>query len=219
MVRLNRKFGFDVSYPGVGIKVDIIVMKEYLSQMNVGIAAVKNSYLKAEESNNNEWGHDEMSHIYYIEDSMPRYIRTPFLISIFSLFENSTKQLLKYAQDKEGKSLSLKDINDRDLHLKHKKYIKHVLEFDFDFDHGEIDELKNINQLRNCIAHANGNIAATDARTKSLIQRLELEDKRVEVIDQQLDISYEYLVSSLETITSLLESLMSYIEAKYNCYG
>ncbi len=48
MASLEGLLNTDFSYPGIEIKIELLVMQEYLKQIEVGINAVCNSYLENE---------------------------------------------------------------------------------------------------------------------------------------------------------------------------
>jgi hypothetical protein len=216
MVSSKGILNTDFSYPGIQIKVELTVMQEYLSHMEVGIQAACDSYLLLEE---NKAEGQEYSYIYSIaEDEIPRIIRMPFLVSIYTLFENSVTHLLKYAQDKEDKVLGLKDINAKSLPSKFNKYMEHVLGYEFKFEAKSMSSLSEIIKLRNCIAHANGNLESLSMAKAEEIASMERNGTEITVTSSQLDISYNYLCQSITIIASALKSLMRYMEERYGFY-
>ncbi|AVW95397.1 hypothetical protein [Vibrio parahaemolyticus] len=219
MTSLQGILNLDASYPGIHIKVELIVLKEYLSHMESGVAASCNSYITSEEKSFNGLEHYEYSHIYRIaEDEIPRIIRMPMLVSIYTLFENSVTQLLEYTRKKEEKAVGLKDVTAKSLPSKCNKYIERVLGLDFAFDQKTMNALSEITKLRNCIAHANGNVGSLEASKANAIQEIAAKEKLIFLTSDQLDISYEYLRKSMDIVDASLRDLMAYIEEKYGFY-
>ncbi|WP_444932937.1 hypothetical protein [Microbulbifer sp. JTAC008] len=216
MASLQGILNTDFSYPGIQIKVELIVLKEYLSHMEVGVEAACDNYVALEEDKAKGQEYEEYSYIYRIaEEEIPRIIRMPLLVSIYTLFENSVTQLLKYAQEKEEKALGLKDINAKSLPSKFNKYMEHVLGYDFKFSESTMSSLSEIIKLRNCIAHANGNLDALDKSKFSAIKKIEDNGAAITTSMSQLDISHNYLCQSMEIIDSSLRSLMRHMEERY----
>lgn len=218
MVSLAGILNMDISYPGIQIKVELIVIREYLSQMETGINAVTDNYLRIEEGKVEGQEYHEYRHIYQIaEDEIPRIISLPFLVSIYTLFENSVTQLLKYAQDKEGSSTKFEQrkIKAKSLQSKFNKYMETSLSYDFQFEPVTMEKITEITKLRNCIAHANGNIEALKIDKAKEISVLEAKFDGIVVCSNQLDVSYEYLNDSMKTVAEAIESLMAYMEEKY----
>ncbi|MGK0271247.1 MAG: hypothetical protein ACI88H_001904 [Cocleimonas sp.] len=219
MASLKGILNIDVNYPGIQIKVELIVMQDYLSHMEVGVRAACNNYLSLEEKKVEGQDPEEYSYIYRIaEDEIPRIIRMPFLVSLYTLFENSVNQLLKYAQDKEGKELGLKDLNANSLPSKFNKYMEHVLGYEFKFDPKTMSSLSEIIKLRNCIAHANGNLESLSQNKANELINMEKDGVEITVVSNQINISYNYLCTSMGIIASALKDIMSYMEERYDFY-
>lgn len=205
-----------MGYPGIEIKVELIVLREYLSQLEVGIKAVCDAYLETAIKKYEGAEYYEYQHIYSIaEEEIPRLIRLPLVVSIYTLFENSITQLLSYAQSKESKGLSLKDINGRSPAATFNKYMKHVLGFNFQLSNATMDELGKINKIRNCIAHANGNLSAMADEKARGIRELSIAGLFVAPTSLQLDVSYEFLWNSMDCVENAVRELMNFMETRY----
>jgi len=208
---------FEAGYPGINIKVELIVIREYLKQLDDGIKKICDTYESEELSKFEGAESHEYQHVFKIsEDKLPRLIRLPFIITIYSLYENSVTQLLKYAQRKENKKLKLSDFKGRTLTAQFNKYLKYILEYEIEFSEKFRHEISNINKVRNCIAHANGNLDALDDQKRQEIDELAAEDIGISTDVFQLDVSSKYLLFSFELIVGELEALMDFIERKYN---
>jgi len=191
-------------------------MREYLTQMEAGIQAVCNGYIKEEEKKHDGEEYFEYQHIYQIaEDEMPRIIRMPFVITIYTLFENSVTQLLAYAQEKEDKALGLRDINGKSLPSKFNKYMAHVVNYDFQFNNEVMEKVSTINRVRNCIAHANGNLDSLS--NDKIVALKEVEKKKIGIStsSNQLDISQIFLQNSMHVVAEAVEGLMAFMESRY----
>ncbi|GGN37559.1 MULTISPECIES: hypothetical protein [Marinomonas] len=216
MVSLKGIFPMDLRYPGTEIKVELIVLRAYLSQMEKGVNSVCENYIMEEEKTFKDAEYYEYQHVYTIaEDELPRIIRMPFVVSIYALFENSVERLLDYAKIKENKELSLKDINGRSPLSKQNKYMKHVLGYDYQFSSTIMNKINNISKVRNYVAHANGNISNISKEKIKDLEKIADEVVGLTVDPKFIDISYDYLIHSMETIESSLKDLMNYMESKY----
>ena len=216
MVSLIGIFNTDVKYPGIYIKVELIVMRDYLGQMETGINAVCGGYICEEEEKISGKDFHEYQHIYELaENDIPRIIRMPFLVTIFTLFENSVTQLLKYAQEKEKKSNGLKATKGNSLSARFNKYMAQTLDYDFQFDDRTMEKIAEISKIRNCIAHANGNVDSMNSDKAKEINDLVKKNIGVSVAFNQLDISYKYLVNSMGSVSDAIKDLMYFMEIRY----
>lgn len=216
MISLNGLLNLDMKYPGIEIKVELIVMQKYLSQMEIGIKAVCDAYLEEETKKYKDAEYYEYQDIYSIaEEEIPRLIRLPLVVSIYTLFENSITRLLSYAQSKESKELSLKDINGKSPASIFNKYMRHVLGFDFQISNTSMEELSKINKVRNCIAHANGNLSAMPDDKAKELRALKIAGLRIDSTSLQIDASYEFIKNSMESVEKTVRELMEFMENRY----
>ena len=206
----------DIRYPGIEIKVELIVLQAYLSQIENGVKSVCESYISEEKKKYPKSEYHEYQHIYHIaEDEMPRIIRIPFIVTIYAIFENSVARLLDYAKMKEEKDLSLKDINGKSPISTQNKYMKHVLDYEYQFSNKIMEEIGQINTVRNYIAHCNGNIGSLSEDKIKKLKNISGKVIGLSIESDVIDISYQYLESSMRTVESSLRELMSYMESRY----
>lgn len=209
----------DFRYPGIEIKVELIVLQAYLSQIENGVKSVCESYISAEMKKYSDSDFHEYQHVYQIaEDEMPRIIRIPFIVTIYAIFENSVARLLDYAKMKEEKELSLKDINGKSPISTQNKYMKHVLGYEYQFSNKIMRDIGQINTVRNYIAHCNGNIGSLSEDKIKKLKSISGKVVGLSIEQDVIDISYQYLESSMHTIESSLRELMSYMESRYGVY-
>lgn len=64
MTSLDGFLNTDINYPGIEIKVELILMREYLSQMETGIQAICSNYIKEEEQKHEDEEYCEYRYIY-----------------------------------------------------------------------------------------------------------------------------------------------------------
>ncbi len=160
----------DFSFPGIEIKVESLVLKEYISQIENGVNSICKEYIDTELNKFQGEHFSEYMHIYSIaEDELPRIIRNPIVLSIYALFESSINRLIKYCQDKENKSLQLKEMKSKSLASRANKYIEQVLLYDYKFTASDIQALSSLTAVRNCIAHANGDINQLNQKRQNKI--------------------------------------------------
>ncbi|WP_186296116.1 hypothetical protein [Shewanella algae] len=216
MDSIERILNMDFSYPGINIKVEISVIGEYLKEMEGGISAVCDSYVAREEENYRGLPHYEYQHIYMIaEQEIPRVIRLPFMVTLYTLFENSFLQLLKYAQEKEGKQIGVKDIRGKTLVSSYNKYMQHILGYDFCIDQKSMKQFSEITAIRNCIAHSNGNIDSMAQGVLNELTGIIDQNDGLGNINGQLDVSSVYLEQTYEFVSSQIKDLMEYMEKRY----
>jgi hypothetical protein len=197
----------------------LIVLQAYLSQIENGVKSVCESYVSEEMKNYPNSEYHEYKHIYQIaEDEMPRIIRIPFIVTIYAIFENSVARLLDYAKIREEKDLSLKDINGKSPISTQNKYMKHVLGYEYQFSNKIMEDIGQINTVRNYIAHCNGNIRLLSEDKIKKLKSISGKVVGLSIESDVIDITYQYLESSMHIVESSLRELMSYMESRYGFY-
>lgn len=211
MASLARFMNMDISYPGISINVELSVLEEYLKAMEQGIGAVCDSYINKEEEKHKGVPHYEFSYIYEVANyEIPRVIKLPYVVTLYSLFESTVLSLLKYAQEKEKKHIGVKDIRGNTLISSYNKYMQHILNYEFCFNQDAMSKMSVLNKLRNCIAHTNGNLDSTNTEIKKLLSS----NSEISELNGQLDVSYEYLLSAFSFISQSIKELMTYMEQR-----
>lgn len=158
----------------------------------------------------------EYKHLYQIsEDEMPRIIRIPFLVTIYSMFEFSVSRLLEYAKIREEKELFLKEINGKSLISTHNKYMKYILGYDYQFSNKIMEDIRQINVVRNYVAHCNGYIGSLSSDKIKNLKDISEKVSGIYIEAGVIDISYQYLKDSMHIVESSLTDLMKYMESRY----
>lgn len=216
MVQLPPIFKMGINYPGFEINVELLVMKEYLKQLQKGISAVCDLYITSEVKNYRDSEYDEYKHIYLIaEEEIPRIIRIPLVVSVYTIYENSITQLLHYAKEKESKGLSIKDINGKSITSTFNKYMKHILNYEFQISNRQMEKINALTKIRNCVAHANGNIESIGIEKVKELRALEGSEYEIIIESNKIDVSYEFLENSINDVEEIIKGLMSFMEQRY----
>ncbi len=107
-----------------------------------------------------DWDMLYLRHRCYVEVTVPRVLRNPFLISLFAVYESSVTTIAELIQEDKGQKLSLDDIRRNDFLERAKRYYRHILQFELSTDNERWKRLKELSDLRHAIAHANGRFEA-----------------------------------------------------------
>lgn len=206
----------DLNYPGIEIKVEFLVLHEYLSQIMVGINAACQAYLEQEIKKHEDSEYYEYQHIYSVaEEEIPRVILLPMIVSIYTLFDNSMTRLMAYAQQKEGKGLSIKDINGKSPSVTYNKYMKYVLGYEFQISEKDMEKLSAIGKIRNCVAHTSGVISALSEENINNLCKIKINGFSIDRTLKQVNVTNEFNLNALKIIQDVIQNLMQYMEHRY----
>jgi hypothetical protein len=216
MVAISTFLNMDVNYPGIGIKPELSMVRDYLGVMESSIEKISSEYLAEEEKKNQGNDPEEYRYCYLIaEEEIPRIIRNPAFVSIYSLLESSINQLLKYGQDKENKTLSFKEVGRGSLLSRANKYMANILNYEFEFTNQQLEKVSGIYKVRNFIVHSNANL---DEMTNDIDKALMKCDEKGYITSTyfvQVGVTSDFLIDSLEFVEKAIGDLMSYMERKY----
>ena len=220
MGKLPKEFNVDINYPGIDIKVELSILKDYLAHLESGVHEIGEQYTLKEQGKYQGCEYHEYSHIYDIaEEEFPRLVKLPFLVTIHTAFESSVVRLLNYAKTKEEVGLSITDLDSRQSNVKKfNKYLRHILNYDFHFGIQFEQDFSNLSKVRNCIAHANGVFEALSNKHQSGIENLIDRNIGVSKTSGGIDVSYEFLKKSMESVSIEVEKLMEFMELRYEFY-
>ncbi|GAB3289278.1 hypothetical protein [Parahaliea aestuarii] len=216
MVAITAFLNMDINYPGIGIKPELSMLRDYLGIMEISIERVGSEYIAKEEEKNRGADQDEYRYCYLIaEEEIPRVIRNPAFVSIYSLLESSISALLKYAQEKENKTLSFREVGRGSLLSRANKYMKNILNYEFEFKNIQLEKVADIYKVRNFIVHSNGSL---DDMTNDVDKPLMKCDEKFYITSTyfgRAGVTSEYLIDSFDFVESSIRDLMSYMEQKY----
>jgi hypothetical protein len=211
----NRILRMDISYPGIGIKLELSMLREYIGLMEGSLERIGNEYIQREEAKNSANDPSEYQYIYLIaEEEIPRIIRNPTFVSIYSLLESAIYQLMEYGERKEKKTLHLRDIGRGSLFVRANKYMQNILSYEFQFSNQQLEVLSDFSKMRNFIVHS---YASVDGMTHDVDKFLMKLDKKFigSAYMGQISVTGDFLNHVLEFTDQSLRSLMSYMEDRY----
>jgi len=201
----------------VEIEYELWALGEYLNALEQQLPAIAEekrtqtfARLQAEKSDwddpETELAFRELDEI--AESVLPRFLRGPFLVTLWALYESAITEIAGYLKQQQKKALGLQDIRDGFLD-RARKYFDHILAFPLCADDRTWERLQMLMILRNALAHANGRIEAVKEKSRSKIE--EYTKMRVGVAVENGNLSFtEAFVR--ETYALVHESLINLIE-------
>lgn len=207
---LNMSF----KYPGIEIYAEMELLKIYLSHLKVGIEEIRQQYIFSEFSGLSSNEESYKSQVIEIsEKELPRIVKLPYVISIYTIYENSINQIINYLSEAEKKGIRLSDLEgQKSITAKYNKYLKYILEYEFQFSNRFMQEISEITKIRNCIAHANGNIEALSDSKRNEIEKIVSAGRGVSINHFKIDVTFEYLNLITNIIFTEIERFMTYVE-------
>lgn len=155
-----------------------------------------------------EWDIEQQYYEDRVDFLLPRFFRSPYLVSLYAVYEVSVMEIAKLIQKGQGQSISINDIRGKNFLDRASKYYKHILNFELCTNNLAWQQLKMLSEVRNAIAHTNGRIEMLQNNAKRNI--LEWEKKRVgiEIIWGYIVVDQNFVEKTFSMVRSSLEDLV-----------
>ena len=173
----------------IEIEVELGILEEQLEHIE---EQIKLGQTRAEEEfapntpseDESDWDMRRQQYDYAIEVILPRIWQSPFLVSMFSVYETAVTEVAGLIKEKQGRQIGLDDRR-RDFLGRSKKFYKEVLQFKLSTNNERWKRLRVLYDLRNIVAHMNGRLEMVgQERRKKILKYEGIKD------------SYDYLVVS-----------------------
>jgi len=159
-------------------------------------------------SDDPEW-HDAYQTYYdRISFLLPRFLRNPFLISLYAVYESAVIEIARLIQEKKSLALSLDDIRGADFLDRAKKYYHHIIHFDLCKNDSDWQQVKMLSALRNAIAHTNGRIEMLKKETREKICAWEKSRNGVENHSGYIVLNGDFLKKTFSHVKTSLSDLV-----------
>ena len=219
---LSFDFNCDFDYPST---LELDLLRTYIENIDATVEASCQKFRETEyRKHQSSCERDEYftgQHIEYVaHEHLPNIIKKPLVITCWSQLESLCKSYIAYAHKKGAKDLSdLKEegfIKKRNSEFgKWAKFFKH--ELDVDLKPSIQQRVGELNVVRNCIAHASGNVLAM--HSKKIQKKISIIAERdigleVDVLDTII-IHTDFLRWSLDVVESVIHPFDAAFKAKY----
>ena len=119
-----------------------------------------------------QWDLLHQEKYFRVEFVLPRVLRGPFLVTLFSVYETAMTEIAKLIQARRGIQSSLDDRRG-DLLRRAKKYYSNVPDFELSKDNQHWERLTQLSRLRNAIAHSNGRLNMIPREIKEKLLKID----------------------------------------------
>jgi len=138
-------------------------------------------------------------------DSHIGMFRKSTIVYIYSFLESSMVNFCNHLSSKYSYPVCLADIRGEGI-TRAKIYLEKLADVDFEKMNGEWSDLKNLNVVRNCIVHCNGNVAL-DKNTKKITQIVNNSSNLSLQMGQYIQIEREYIDRAIKQMEIFLDKL------------
>ncbi len=122
------------------------------------------------------WDHDEVEWQLASQEFaerqeyvIPRFLRGPFVVSLWACYESAVKEIADYLQGRVGAPLTLRDIRADTELQQFMKYFGAVMKIPLDEIGDRLSFIDDLRLVRNALAHANGRQRAMPEQKWALV--------------------------------------------------
>jgi len=219
MVSLNIDIRFaDLEYELWAFKEYMDAIEEEINHLNDQKSIQTQAQLSADgltpEDPEYGFAHQYLNRL--TEEIVPRFARGPLLISLWALFETSIDQLARYVANDKDVVLMIRDINGRTFKEKWDKYFNYILRYPLPLDTQTWQRLDEIRIVRNCYAHANGQLQYIKENDENKLRALVGKTDDLFIDSDYIILTKSYLQQSFQIIDTVLKKLIQAIKADFS---
>ena len=168
----------DFDFRLLDVSLELYALEEYLELIEQYIERAGNSErlnLAAAITKGNltpddpEWHKIHQNYEGRIEFLLPRILRSPFLVSLYAVYESAVTEIARLIQERKGLAISLDNSKGDNFLDRAKKYYKHDLGFELCKDNSAWQQINMLSELRNALAHANGRLKMLKEQSRKRI--------------------------------------------------
>lgn len=216
-VDLEKLMKLDMGYPGISFGYHSWALGAYLDSLENFIGIAKEQYriratheleIRKEEFEPEDYYQQKLNEIDEAADEhIPRYARMAAIVLLWGIFELSVSDITSYIAEKEKAKLKLKEIKAGNIIKKISKYYEGVLGISLPWSGSEIREVSLFYEIRNAVAHRNGQLQDDTEQHKRDMKNVVSKIKGVEMRGYQIEVSSGYIAASTELVFKMIESL------------
>ena len=138
---------------------------------------------------------------------LPKILHSPFLVTLFALYETTVTEVANLLQRKQNTKISLADLKGG-LLTRIKKYFGEVIQFEYSSSNQNWERLTQLSRLRNAIVHANARFDMMYKKRQKRTRKL-LNVKGVYECYGYILVNKAFLKKTFNLVREELESLAS----------
>ena len=155
-----------------------------------------------------DWLISQTNYDDYVEVTIPRMIRHPFIISAWAVYETIVIEIAELVKTNRNLKLGIDDIRG-DFLSRAKKYYSTVLQLELSANNTHWEQLTTLYKLRNAFAHSNGRFDRLKGEHKKSQEQASEQYKGILKSKGALLVSNEYLCQTLDIVTKEANELIT----------
>ena len=214
----------DISFPGISFGYESWALESYLKVLDDQIEHARAQYgLRAErelEASKKDLEHFEYgARLQEIDEAanaqIPRFFRIGAVVSIWGLFESFLTDFAIYVGKREKVGLSYKDIRSDNFRTQVEKYFEKVVRIPVPWTLEEREQLGQLQELRNVLAHRNGRLMDLPPEGEEKIKKLVARMSGVSVDGSVVVVTPQYISAAANLVFACVGRFSQQLADKY----
>ena len=214
----------DISFPGISFGYESWALESYLKVLDDQIEHARAQYrLRAErelEASKKDLEHFEYgARLQEIDEAadaqIPRFFRIGAVVSIWGLFESFLTDFAVYVEKREKVGLSYKDIRSDNFRTQVEKYFEKVVRIPVPWTLEEREQLGQLQELRNVLAHRNGRLMDLPPEREEKIKKLVARMSGVSVDGSVVVVTPQYISAAANLVFACVGRFSQQLADKY----
>lgn len=203
-----------------GIRIDLDNMREYSGELSELIEETKDAFseevVERAESMpvelRDDWYDLNADRHWMLRDVFPLLLHNSLFIAIYSYLESTLGNLARQEERSNPQEVAMKDIKERVIIDRYRKYLKEVQGIDFPDQSREWQKIRTYQKIRNFIVHNGGRVDDSHKHAKCIRNFIEQNSDLVLIDQDQVYVSRQGNLDFIDTLDSFLEGLFENID-------
>ena len=225
MIVFNFDLAFDDSeYPGLRIGGTFIELAKYLEKLAEVVPYTKDQELirfkaaieKQARTLTAEDLQEKIEEVRWIaKDLVPRFFMGAFIIALAAAYESAITDVANYIRAKTKARLKIDDLREANTYKRIDLYFETVIGSGYKLAPELAARMEQLNNVRNCLAHANGNLLAQNEHRRKSLEALAKSNCGAAIRSNALVIEESFARSYLAYAAEAVNSLLDQVHKKY----
>ena len=208
-------------YPVLRIAGEFVALERYLGLLDRFVPHIKVQTTLAEKARlrnkYKSWSRADLQDYYdelewVTESLVPRFFHGSYVLAVVAAVESALKDLVDFSRSRSKIRLKFSDLKDRRTREAYELYLETLLHMPLKVPSGLTAKIDNLFLVRNCIAHANGDLAVErDGERKKQIQRLASQRVGISIRENEVLVEERFLSEGLSSSTKYVNALVSQV--------
>lgn len=221
---VEQLLNLDLGFPGVSFGYESWALDSYLNVLEDQIAHARAQYrLRAERELNRQKTelehHEYGQRLFEIDEAadyqIPRFFRIGALVSVWGLFESFMTDYALYSGKREAIGLAFRDVRANNFRSQVEKYFEGVLRIKLPWSQQEREQLGQLQELRNLLAHRNGRLMDLPADREKEVKAFVARVRGVSEENNNVIVSPEYVAQAAALVYELVGRLGQTLAERY----